>query len=253
MNEPAFIRAQRAFARHLRDPNRVPAPTNLVEERIAVYRAAVYHNIERFMADNFPRVQEVLPAAHWASLVRDYLVRHSATTPVFARLPTEFLVFLEHERQAPADPPYLYELAHFDWLENFVATDEREIPTAEANPQGDLLYGTIVVNPVHTVQTYRFPVHVYNADFHPDVPPPQASHLVAFREPGDQYGVLDLNAVSYELFLSVRDDSAHTAHEILTGMAARFRSGSVAAVIHGGLDILTRMLRRGLILGTRET
>lgn len=251
MSEPAFIRAQRAFARHVRDPEHVPAPAGLPEARLAVYRYAVYHNIERFMADNFPRIKGVMPPDRWQALVRDYLVRHPATTPVFARLPAEFLAYLEHARSDPEDPPFLHELAHFDWLENFVGTDEREIVLDGIDRDGDLLTGTIIVNPIHIVQTYRYPVHAISADFTPADPPARATHLVAFRDCADHYGVIDLNAVSRQLFLAVRDTPARNARQILADMARQLGQSNVSAVVQGGLDILTRMRRQGLILGTR--
>ena len=252
VDEPAFVRAQRAFANHLRDPTHRPAPPDLPAERVAVYRNAVIYHIERFMADNFPRIKEVLAAERWISMVQDYLLRHRATTPVFARLPTEFLAYLKHTRRASDDPPYLYELAHFDWLENLIATDERQLLRDGINLAGDLLADEIVVNPIHTLETYRFPVHAITAEFRPTAPPAKETHLVAFRDRSHHYGILDLNAISRQLFLSVRDTRGKNAREILTDMARELGQVDPAAVIHGGLEILTRMHQRELLLGTRD-
>ncbi|MGE0373035.1 MAG: DUF2063 domain-containing protein [Gammaproteobacteria bacterium] len=251
MTEPEFARLQRAFARHLRDPERVPAP-DLPADRLEVYRYAVYFNIERFMADNFPRIKAILPVPRWEAMVRDYLVRQPARTPVFARLPTEFLTYLEHVRRDPLDPPYLYELAHFDWLENLVCTDEREPDLTGVDRGGDLLAGEIVVNPVHCVQAYRFPVHAIDATFRPEAVPDRATHLIAFRDCGHAYGIMDLNAVSRELFLAVRDDPTTPAAQVLEGIASRIGTANLSAVLAGGRDILERMRDRELILGTRD-
>jgi uncharacterized protein len=236
-NEPPFIRAQRAFAQYLRDPEHAPAPPGLPAARVAIYRDAVFYNIERFLSDNFPRVKDVLPATQWDTMVRDYLLNHQATTPTFAKLPAEFLAYLTHTRRPQDDPPYLYELAHFDWLENLIATDERHLPSSGIDPLGDLLTGEIVVNPVHSVERYRFPVHAITADYKPTTPPPQETHLVAFRDRAHHYGVLDLNANSRQLLLAVRDAGGKTDEP--------------TAVINGGLTILTRMRQRELLLGTR--
>jgi uncharacterized protein len=250
-SEPAFIRAQRAFARYLRDPEHAPAPAGLPAARVAVYRDAVFYNIEGFLADNFPRVKDVLPATQWDTLVRDYLLKHQATTPVFARLPGEFLAYLTHRLRPHDDPPYLYELAHFDWLENLLATDERLLPVAGIDPLGDLLDGKIVVNPIHTLQTYRFPVHAITADYNPPVPPAKETHLVAFRDRAHRYGVLDLNVMSRQLFLAVRDSGGKTARAILTQIADELGQSDPTTVINGGLEILSRMHQRELVLGTR--
>lgn len=249
---PAFLAAQQAFARHLRDPAGHPCPTHLPDARVEVYRYAVFSNIERFMGDNFPRVKEVLAPDAWRAMVRDYLVRQPATTPVFSRLPGEFLDYLQRRRQDPADPPFLYELAHFDWLENVVSVDERTIPADGIDPDGDLLTAPIVVNPLHRLETYRFPVQAINAEFQPREAPARATHLVAFRDRAHRYGVLDLNAVSRALFEAVRDAPARGARAILHDIAHSLGHSNPEPVLQGGLEILTRMRARELILGTRR-
>ena len=75
--------------------------------------------------------------------------------------------------------------------------------------------------------------------------------LVAFRDRSHHYGILDLNVISRQLFLTVRDTRGKNAREILTDMARELGPVDPAAVIHGGLEILTRMHQRELLLGTR--
>lgn len=250
-DEPPFIRAQRALCRHLRDPESHPCPPDLPEPRVAVYRRAVIHNVERFMADNFPRIKELLEPDAWELMIRDYFIRHRANTPTFAKLPQEFLDYLRNERMTAADPPFLYELAHFDWLENIVATDERRIDLTGVDPDGDLL-GEIVVNPIHRIETYRFPVLALGVNYQPALPPATPTHVVAFRDCDHQYGVLELNAVALRLFVAVTGQSQTPARTILATIAAEIQHPNPAAVIAGGLDILQRMRQRGLVLGTRS-
>jgi hypothetical protein len=249
--EPAFVQAQREFARYLRDPDTHAIPLNLPEPHIAVYRDAVLYNIERFMADNFPRVKAVFDPPRWHAMVRDYLVRHRADTPVFARLPGEFLAYLEHERNDTDDPPYLYELAHFDWLENALGTDPRRIDLTGIDPNGDLLDAPQVVNPIHIVVSYRFPVHGIDANYQPVEAPAQATHLIAFRDSHHHYGILDLNPVALRLFVLVRDHPEYPARGLLEQIARELGRDDAAPVIAGGRQILQRMRERGVILGSR--
>ncbi|MBI2802251.1 MAG: putative DNA-binding domain-containing protein [Gammaproteobacteria bacterium] len=246
-----FRAAQRAFSQHVRDPARYPAPNGLDARRVAVYRDAVIYNIERFMSDNFPRVKAVIEPTRWTDLVRDYLVRHRADTPAFARLPNEFLAYLTQQRHDARDPPYLVELAHFDWLENELATDLRHIDTTRIDPQGDLLDAPIAVNPIHVVTTYRFPVHAIDGDYAASDAPARATHIVAFRDTAHRYAFLDLNAVALELFMAVRDNPARTARAMLIDIATELGHATPAAVIQGGSDILQRMRQRELLLGTK--
>ncbi len=248
--EPAFKRAQREFVAHLRDPANHPKPVHLDEERVAIYRYAVYHNIEKFMSDNYPRVKEVMTDDAWHAMVRDYLIRNSSATPTFAQLPGEFLNYLSTLREDQNDPAFLRELAHFDWLENHLATDERTISNDRLADAGSLAHDRIEINPIHLVVSYRFPVQIINAQYMPDEPPPQSTHIVAFRNTAHEYCVIDLNAVSRRLFETVRDQPERTATEILTEMALEMNAPNADAVLNGGLEILARMQARGLILGT---
>ena len=245
MSEPGFIKLQRAFARHLRDPAHVPAPA-LPESRLAVYRHAVYANIERFMRDNFPRVAEAFTPEAWGQLVRDYLVRHRSDTPLFVELLQEFLDYLANERDATADPPWLLELAHFDWLENAIVSDERVAPPRQTGPF-DLLDSPLLMNPVHEIVHYRFPVHAINAGFRPQEAPAQPTQLLVFRDLDEDFAALDLNAVAVQLFEGVRD--GHAARAVLAGIASLLEHPDPARVLAGGLTLLERWTARGLVLG----
>lgn len=251
VGEPAFQTAQRALARHLRNPAEYPAPA-LPEERLAVYRHAVRHNIAEFLASNYPRLKDVMETSVWDALVDDYLAHHPARTAAFSRLPGEFLEFLKARGGHSTYPPYIEELAHFEWLENHLCCDERALPEpASLDLQGDLLRDEIIVNPVHALVTYRFPVHVIGDAFRPDDAPPRPTHLVAFRDWNFAFAVLDLNPVSRELLEAVMAVGAPPAGEILLEMAKRLGQLSADAVVQGGHEILTRMRTRQLILGTR--
>ena len=248
-HEPAFMRRQHEFTRHLRDPARVPAPAGLSGPRLEVYSNAIFLNIERFMRDNFPRVREALSEEAWQSLIRDYIVRHRAQTPLFVELLDEFIAYLGEERSAPGDPAYLTELAHFDWLENAVAVDETDLDTLPVLATGDLLHDRLVLNPVHRLVTYRYPVHAIGADFKPDVAPARPTLLLAFRDRAGDFGVLDLNEVAARLFRELLAPDAPTAADVLAGIARTLGHPDPAVVARGGLQLLERWRARDVILG----
>ena len=246
--EPEFARLQREFARHLRDPAQAP-PGQHEERRLAIYRNAVHANIEGFMRDNYPRVCAVLDAPAWQAMVRDYIVRHAARASAFVDLPLEFLAYLEHERRDPADPPFLRELAHFDWLETLMGADERCIDMSAIDADGDLLAGVPIANPILTMVTYRYPVHAITAEYQPHEPPPRSTCIAAFRDPDNLYGFLDLNAAAARLLELIVQASGRTGREILALIADELgqeRSALAAA----GSTILDRMHARGVVLGT---
>jgi uncharacterized protein len=248
-SEPDFIRRQRAFTRHLRDPAHAPAPPDLPPARLAVYSNAIYLNLERFMRDNFPRVREQFDDAGWQALVRDYIIRHRSETPLFVELLDEFVAYLEHEREIADDPPYLLELAHFDWLENAVAIDETRLDGIPVAAAGDLLHTRLVLNPVHQLVTYRYPVHAIGSAFRPEAAPARPTQLLAFRDRAGNFGVLDLNDVAVRLFCALRAPGAPAASEVLAALARELRHPDPAVVRQGGLQLLERWQARDVILG----
>ena len=246
---PRCIAAQRTFAAYLRDPEHLPIPFDLAPTRIAVYRHAVYANIERFMGDNFPRVKACLEDARWHLMIRDYVRHHRAETPAFAHLPNEFLRYLAATELA-ACPPYLGELAHFEWLENCLSIDQRRVDLTAIDRTGDLLTGQIVVNPIHRVESYRYPVHVTEAGFeiNESIEP---THLVAFRDLANEFQFLELNTLALRLFCTIRDTPEINAAQVLREISEALGRHDPNPVLAGGLDILERLHKRQLILGTR--
>ncbi len=250
--EPEFIRLQRAFTRHLRDPDNVAAPGAHEERRMAIYRHAIYANVAGFMGDNYPRVRAVMSEERWAAMLRDYIIRHVSTTSAFVELPREFLAYLEHERDDPHDPPFLYELAHFDWLETLVGADQRVVDLDGIDTHGDLLDGRPVPNPTLRVVSYRYPVHAIDADFQPAEPPAQATCIAAFRDLDKRYNFLDLNPAAARLLELLLDECTTSGRAALERIATELGHADPAQLVAAGSTILERMHARGALLGTRE-
>lgn len=251
MSEPTFIKVQREFVRHLRDPDSVSPPASLAPERVAVYSNAVRSNLEGFIGDNFPRIKNVMSVAAWEAMVADYLRNHSSKSPLFVDLPTEFFDYLCEERDVADDPPYLLELAHFDLLENLVSTQEVRIDETGIDRSGDIMTGVPVMNPTTQMVGYTFPVHrIEDAEFPHDIPE-VATFIVAFRDRENRYAYIDLNpatARSVELLLAQED---LTGEAVMRQVADELGHRDVEAVVAGGEEIIMRFVARDLILGTR--
>ena len=50
----SFTDIQYRFTRHLRDPDNAPAPGDIEERRMAIYRDLLYRNVERFPGQQLP-------------------------------------------------------------------------------------------------------------------------------------------------------------------------------------------------------
>ena len=72
-DQPDFIRRQYEFAANIRDPEKEPAPADIEERRMAVYRELFYNNVESFISGTFPVLRKLHRDEPWHALIRDYL------------------------------------------------------------------------------------------------------------------------------------------------------------------------------------
>lgn len=249
---PEFIRRQYAFAAHLRDPALHPAPADVDDRRMAIYRDLFFNNVRDFLAGTFPVLRRIHDDDAWTRLIRDYFSRHQAHSPLFLQMPQEFLRYLEEERgEVPGDYPFLQELAHYEWVELAVSIDPREVDDTPSDPEGDLLEGVPVLSPLAWPLAYRFPVHRIGPDDLPAAPPEQPTYLVVYRDRGDRVGFLELNPVTARLLELLQGEDPPTGRAALDGIAAALNHPQPQVVVDGGLAILRDLRARDIVLGTR--
>ncbi len=242
---------QYAFAAHIRDPQANPRPADVEDRRMAIYRELFYNNVEGFLANGFPVLREILDDTAWHAMARDFLARHRCHSPLFLEIPREFLAYLEEERgEQPDDPPFLHELAHYEWVELALSVaDEGEAPACE--PDADLLVTRPLLSPLAWPLSYRFDVHHIGPDYQPAEPPAQPTYLLVYRDADDEVGFLELNPVSARLFALLQEDGDENGRDVLARIAAELDHPDPQVVIDGGLDILEAWRRRGIVAGGR--
>lgn len=246
-------RLQYDFAAHIRDPEHVPAPQGIEDRRMAIYRELFFNNVEDLLGRAFPVLRRILGKPRWEAMLRDWFVRHRARTPLFLELSQEFLHYLAAERATSEDdPPFLLELAHYEWVELALSIDERELETAGVDPEGDLLAGQPVMSPLAWPLVYAWPVHRLSPDFQPASPPAEATRLVVYRDRNDQVGFLEINLVTARLLelLASAGEAPLSGRDCLLRIAAELSHPSPDAVVAGGAEILAGLRRRDVLLGT---
>lgn len=249
-DKKSFIDHQYAFTRHIRNPDREPAPADIEDRRMEIYRGLLYRNVESFIANSFPVIRRILSDDDWHAMIRDYFSRHEAHTPLFPGMPREFLQYLEQERRAEKDPPFLLELAHYEWIELAIAIDTREISIEGIDPGGDLLEGIPALNPLAWPVSYNWPVHQIGPEYLPDTPPEQPTYIVVYRNRDDEVGFIELNPVSAKLLELIQQENNQTGSEMLQQIARELEHPDPDVVIRGGAEILASMHTRDIILGT---
>ncbi len=242
------------FAAHLRDPDANPAPADVDDRRMGIYRDLFFSNVVKFLGGNFPVVRGILGEDDWQTLVRDYYRDHVSHSPLFPDMPREFLAYLADERplspQAAGDPPFLYELAHYEWVEaGLLLAPDAKTPR-DLNPAGDLLSGRPVLQQPGWLLSYQYAVNEINADYQPEAPAAQPLHYLVYRNAGDEVKFVRLNIVSARLYELLQQNPGMSGREALSAIAAEIGRADPQPVIDSGLAILEQWRTSGIVLGT---
>lgn len=260
-NLPDFQQVQLDFAAHLRNPQRHPAPPGIEPRRMRIYAELFYNNVEGFLSGTFPVVRSLLDDDAWHALVRDFFDRHRSRSPLFLEIPQEFLAFLRDERAAGpravrSDPPWLYELCHYEWVELALDVADVTLPEAGIDRDGDLLDGVPVVSPLLETLGYRWPVHEIGPGHVPAAPPaaPETTWLLVHRDRAERVRFMVANAVTVRLLDLLREDApevtGRTGREALA-LVAEELGQPASTLLDAGAALLEDLAKRDIILGTR--
>ena len=249
----SFKEVQNVFTQHMRDPENNPAPEGVEDRRIGVYRELVYNNIQSFIGNSFPVIRKIIADDQWHEMLRDYVSHHKSHTPLFPKMPQEFLQYLEQERgEHPEDHPFLLELAHYEWPEIALSIDTREIDLSNIDQTGDLLECVPALNPISMAVAYTWPVHEISPSNLLDTPPNEKTYIIVYRKKDDEVGFIVLNPVSAKLIEYLQDNEIKTGREILTKIAYEINHPNADVVIQGGLEMMQGFLDKDILLGTKK-
>jgi uncharacterized protein len=243
-----FQRLQYAFAASIRDPENQPRPPGVPAQRMQLYRKLVYNNFESFIASGFPVLKATLGEAMWQALIIDFLRCHQSKTPYLAELGEEFLTYLQDERgEAGTDPPFLVELAHYEWVELALLIAETTLPAETPALLEDPLSRKIYLSELAWPLAYRFPVHRIGPDFRPRCPPAEPSFLLVYRDRDNRVRFLEISSGIYLLLDLLRRKGPIDATAALTETAATMTSDDHSAFVSGSRALLADLAQRCVI------
>ncbi|MCF6254425.1 MAG: putative DNA-binding domain-containing protein [Thiomicrorhabdus sp.] len=230
---PYFQQLQQQFAAHIRDPENTPyAPKGelpIEVRRLVAYQELFFNNIESFFSQIFPVCADILGEERWLTILREYMVKHNAQTPLFHELGQEFLLFLEAEFEPKeSDPAFLLELAHYEWVELAlsVSTDvgfEGGEKTSKAELSWDKSYQ---LSPVAWPLAYEWPVHRLSEVYQPKTKPAETTTLLVYRHleqddtdsmPQEKIDFIELSPLLYQSLMAL--GSASSAQEAFETVA----------------------------------
>jgi hypothetical protein len=244
---------QTAFAGHIRDPENKAAPEGIEDRRMKIYRELFFNNISSMLSANFPVLRKLYDDGDWRELIRDFYSEHRCQTPLFPELPREFLRYLQDVRERrPADPAFLLELAHYEWVELALSLDERELADIRAVHDGNLMEGIPVLSPLAWPLSYHFPVHRISPELQPAQAPQEATHILVYRDRNYDVNFMLLNDVTRYLLELMQQDCASSGRQLLQQVAVAIGHSDPERMMAAGSQLLEDLRSKDILLGTLE-
>jgi hypothetical protein len=241
------LRAQQfELTRHLRDPSASPAPAGIEDRRLSIYRDLLFNNIASLLSGNFPVIENILGEERWERLVRDFYRDHRCHTPLFAEIAREFQRYLQS--LDALDPPFLLELAHYEWVELALQLSEATAARDDASiGDAGLLSHVPSLSPLAWPLAYAWPVHRLGPEFQPEHPPAAPTLLLLRREPGGDVRFSELSPLAYRLLQRLEEEPELSGREQLRALAVEAGSDEADAFVEMGAALLRQMRSGGVV------
>jgi hypothetical protein len=239
---------QNSMGLYLRDPDHCAPPPEMDPARAQVYRDLVFANLSSLISGTFPVLVKILGDKHWRELVRIFLRDYRAHTPKFGEIAEEFVEFLASEPQALTDgpwPPFMVELAHYEWVEMALQQSE-----AEPLLSGDvdfLLDRPLQVSPLAWPLAYAWPVQRVSPDYQPDTVPAQPTLLLVRRDVDFSVKFSELSPLAWRLLQRIDEFPELTGRAQLQGLAVEAGKDGVQEFLDSGLTLLRQMNGEGVV------
>ena len=242
-----FKSKQDEFAAYIRDPENNPAPADVKEPRMAMYRELFFNNIEGFLSGNFPVIRKILNDQQWLALVQDFFAKHPCQSPHFSQIPEEFLDYLQNERDSSDDFPFMLELAHYEWVEMALSIAKEEVVSCNPDVDNLLLNRNIALSPLAWPLAYQYPVQKLSPVFLPLEVPEQPTFLIVYRNSEDDVNFIEITPITYRLLEIIQEHEKLLAEDCLKQVARESNHPDPGLIVAGGLQILKELAEKTII------
>jgi hypothetical protein len=248
VDKSGLFQQQNTLGQYLRDPDHCAPPAGMDVARAQVYRDLIFNNLSMLLSGTFPVLIKILGDEHWRSLVRTVLRDYRARTPKFGEIAEEFVGFLAAQPPVLNDgpwPPFMVELAHYEWVEMALQQSEAE-PLAPSDA-GLILERPLQVSPLAWPLAYAWPVQRVGPDYRPDVPPAQPTLLLVRRSEDWSVKFSELSPLAWRLLQRIGEFPELDGRAQLQGLAVEAGTTGSPEFIESGLVLLQQMHREGVV------
>ncbi|MHC8326305.1 HvfC family RiPP maturation protein [Pseudomonas sp. LB1P83] len=248
MDKHSLHQQQSTLGLYLRDPDHCAPPAGMDVARAQVYRDLIFANLSALLSGTFPVLIKILGDERWRSLVRIFLRDYRAHTPKFGEIAQEFVEFLASGPQALSEgvwPPFMVELAHYEWVE--MALQQSEAAPLPASDAGFLLDRPLQISPLAWPLAYAWPVQLVGPDHQPGVAPPQPTLLLVRRAEDWSVKFSELSPLAWRLLQRIEEFPELDGRSQLEGLAAEAGTTGSSEFMESGAALLRQMHGEGVV------
>lgn len=242
----AFQQTQLAFIEHLKNPEANEFNHGIEDRRMKVYRELFFNNVVGFLSSGFPVLESLYSEQAWLALARRFFSEHECRSPYFVDISKEFVEYLSNEyRPNENDPPFLSELAHYEWLELAMSIKKTSEEVRFWDGQSEV--NRIRFSELATLVSYQFPVHQIRPDFQPQEPG-EPVYIVVYRDNNDSVNFTLVNAVTAHLLNIVQQSSVIDVENVIARMREALPQLPEQQVEQGSKDTIRQLLAQQILV-----
>lgn len=244
---PNLAETQLAFMAYLRQPIPALLPMGYAKQSLDIYVELVNNSINESLSSCFPIIQSILTELEWRNLVADFIAQHFCVNPKYRQIPDEFVFYLQNERLQADDPPFLVELAHYEWIELvLVLAEAEEFSWVELTAE-QLLTQSLAFSPLCKLLYYQWPVTKIDNANRPLAPDSLGFCILAFRDSLDQVRFIEVNSASAQFIELLLNQQS--ASQILAEISVSLSEVDRDKLRNFCLDMLLKLNQQGAIIG----
>ncbi|MCF1427609.1 MAG: putative DNA-binding domain-containing protein [Shewanella sp.] len=241
----SFQQIQSSFIDYIRDPSR-SLPVDTDARHMKVYRELFFNNIEGLVGNAMPVLKSLYEESDWLALIQKFFTEHDCRTPVFVEIAGEFLDFLVNEYEpGELDPPFMLELAHYEYLELRVAV-ARDNAVCE---HLDIICADdkLVLSPLARVAQYAFEVQHIGPDYRPTEPASRPQYFCIYQNEEQEVEFLSLTSLTAQVLSILADGQGWCLDDLVDWCKINFPALDASSIEQGILPLLTQMAQKGII------
>lgn len=234
------------FASAIRQPTTHYPDLKVSADRLEVYQQLFFNNVSGFVDNAFPVLTSLYDPTAWLKLKRHFFASYACHSPYFLHIAGQFVEFLQQYPLDTADPPFLAELAHYEWAELYVGT----LPVASTQQpvaSEQLTSAKLKLSEASLLAMYQYPVQHLSADYQVSEPGQSQAFLI-YRDWQDEVIFVQLNHASLMLLYQLSEQPGLTLPQLTSALAPQLAPYSATQLTEFALPLLADLADKGALL-----